>query len=290
MTEGTEENPTHPESEESAEDWGVGPEYQIPDALWERIQALLPAPKPKKKAGAPRKGARRMMTAIFYVLRTGCQWKAIPRSLGAPSTVHDRFQEWREAGVFRQLWVAGLLEYDELKGLDWEWQAMDGAMTKAPLGGEKTGRNPTDRGKSGTKRSLLVEGHWIPIGVAVEGANRHDMKMAEATLEATVVERPEPTAEQPQHLCLDKGYDYPQIRDLAAQWGYTAHIRTRGEESQAKERIPGYRARRWVVERTHSWMNRFRRVLIRWEKDVENYLGMLHFACAWITFRAAGVI
>lgn len=122
--------------------------------------------------------------------------------------------------------------------------------------------------------------------MAVEGANRHDMKLVEPTLEAMVVERPEPTDEAPQHLRLDKGYDYPQVREL---WGYTAHIRTRGEEVREKSKIPGYRARRWVVERTHSWLNRFRRLLIRWEKKVENYLAMLHFARVWITFRAAGL-
>lgn len=131
----------------------------------------------------------------------------------------------------------------------------------------------------------MTEGHGIPIGLAVEGANRHDMKLMGPTLEAIVVERPEPTEESPQHLCLDKGYDYPQVRGIVAAWGYTAHIRARGEESRAKREVPGYRARRWVVERTHSWLNRFRRLLIRWEKKVENYLAMLHFACAWITFR-----
>jgi transposase len=77
------------------------------------------------------------MDGIFYVLRTGCQWKALPRAIGAASTVHDRFQQWVKAGVFRRLWEAGLLEYDALQGLDWEWQAMDGAMTKAPLGGKR---------------------------------------------------------------------------------------------------------------------------------------------------------
>jgi len=104
-----------------------------------------------------------------------------------------------------------------------------------------------------------------------------------------MLERPVPTDEKPQNLCMDKGYDYPQVRELVERWGYTAHIRSRGEEKQEKAQIPGYRARRWVVERTHSWLNRFRRLLIRWEKKVENYLAMLHFACAWITFRAAGV-
>jgi putative transposase len=158
------------------------------------------------------------------------------------------------------------------------------------LAGKKTGANPTDRGKSGTKRSLLTEGHGVPIGLVVDGANRHDMKLMEATLASVVIERPEPTPEHPQNLCLDKGYDYPAVRELVDSYGYTAHIRTRGEEKTAKKEIPGYRARRWVVERTHSWMNRFRRLLIRWEKKVENYIAMLHFACAWITFRAAKVV
>ena len=130
----------------------------------------------------------------------------------------------------------------------------------------------------------------MPIGVAVEGANRNDFKMARATLESIPVERPEPTAEEPQGLCLDKGYDYDEVRDLAAEFGYTAHIRARGEEAEAIKREVGFKARRWVVERTHSWMNRFRRILVRWEKKVENYLGLLHLVCAWITDRAAGLL
>jgi putative transposase len=158
------------------------------------------------------------------------------------------------------------------------------------LGEKATGPNPTDRGKSGTKRSLLTEGRGIPLAIAVDGANRHDMKMADGTLEAIVIERPKPTEEHPQNLCLDRGYDYADVHELLVAWGYTAHIRTRGEEAQAKKRVPGYRARRWVVERTHSWLNRFRRLLIRWEKKAENYLAMLHFACAWITYRAVGLL
>jgi len=128
------------------------------------------------------------------------------------------------------------------------------------------------------------------MAVAVEGANRHDMKLVQGTLDEMIVQRPEPTADKPQHLCMDKGYDYPQVRELVEAYGYTAHIRARGEEVDAKRQIPGYRARRWVVERTHSWLNRFRRLLIRWEKKLENYLAMLHFACAWITLRAAWVV
>ena len=266
--------------------------WRIPDALWERIESLLP-PRPAHRFGGhnPRVADRRAMDAIFFVLRTGCQWNALNATgLCSSSSAHRRFQEWAAAGVFVTLWAMGLQEYDELKGLDWEWLAMDGAMTKAPLGGERVGRNPTDRGKLGTKRSLLTEANGIPVGLAVEGANRHDKKLAEATLESIPVERPEPTPERPQGMCLDKGYDYDDTRELVAEFGFTAHVRARGEEAKALKREAGFKARRWVVERTHSWMNRFRRVLIRWEKKVENYFGMLHFVCAWITYRSAGLL
>jgi putative transposase len=109
--------------------------WRIPDELWSRIQPLLPAQGPHPKGGRPWTDERQALDGIFYLLRTGCQWKALPREFGASSTVHDRFQLWRKAGVFERLWQEGLLEYDALRGIEWEWQALDGAMTKAPLGG-----------------------------------------------------------------------------------------------------------------------------------------------------------
>jgi putative transposase len=156
--------------------------------------------------------------------------------------------------------------------------------------GKKTGKNPTDRAKSGTKRSLLTDGDGVPLSVVVAGANVHDKRLVSATLNRMIVPRPDPLTDVEQRLCGDKGYDYPDIRQLIDFWGYTAHIKSRGQEQEEKKRIPRYRARRWVVERTHSWLNRFRRLLIRWEKKADNYVAMLHFACAWITFRAAGVL
>ncbi len=161
--------------------YAVDDEWRIPKSLWEHIEPLLPPKRSHPKGGRPWTSARQCMDGIFYVLRTGCQWKALPRSFRAASTVHLRFQQWRAAGVFERLWQQGLLEYDARHGLEWKWQAMDGAMTKAPLGGKGTVPNPTDRGKSGTKRSVLTEGHGIPIGVAVDGANRHDMKLVAPT-------------------------------------------------------------------------------------------------------------
>jgi transposase len=135
----------------------------------------------------------------------------------------------------------------------------------------------------------LTEGQGVPIGLAVEGANRNDMKLVRKTLESIVVERPEPTEEEPQGMCLDKGYDFQEVRDILQEFGFTAHIHSRGEEAKAIKAEAGKRARRWVVERTHSWMNRFRRILVRWEKKAQNYIAFLHFACALIAFRAAGL-
>ena len=129
----------------------------------------------------------------------------------------------------------------------------------------------------------------MPLSVVVAGANRNDMKLVRLTLEQIVVARPAPTAEEPQGLCLDAGYDYAEVRGILSEFGFTAHIRGRGEEARQLQREAGQRARRWVVERTHSWMNRFRRILIRWDKKPENYLGFLHFACALIALRAAGL-
>lgn len=139
------------------------------------------------------------------------------------------------------------------------------------------------------KRSLLTEGHGVPVGLVIDGANRQDMKLVQATLSSIVLERPEPTAAQPQGMCLDAGYDFEVVREWLAALGFTAHIRSRGEEVKQLAREAGYPARRWVVERTHSWMNRFRRILVRWEKKSDNYLAFLHFACGLIAFRAAGL-
>ncbi len=155
--------------------------------------------------------------------------------------------------------------------------------------GKKTGPNPTDRAKKGVKRSLLTEANGVPIGLVIDGANRHDSKLVNATLKSIPVKRPKASKRNPQGMCLDKGYDYDSVRDLVKEFGYTAHIKARGEEAQAIKRQAGFKARRWVVERTHSWMNRFRRILTRWEKKPENYLVLIHFVCAIITYRCSGL-
>ena len=147
-----------------------------------------------------------------------------------------------------------------------------------------------DRGKRGVKRSLLTEAAGVPIALAVAGANHVDFKLARQTIDAVPVARPEPTEARPQGMCLDKGCDYLEVWELLEEFGFTAHVAIRGDgDSQPVKRKARHKARRWVVERTHSWMNRFRGILIRWAKKPENYLAQLHLVCAIITYRCAGL-
>jgi len=206
--------------------------WELSDSLWERIEPLLPKPKSRYRGrgrarrhigGRPAANRRTLMSGILYVLRTGCQWNALPQEFGSGKTAHRYFQRWARAGVFKRMWQAGLREYDELKGIAWKWQAADGAMTKAPLGGEKTGPNPTDRGKAGTKRSVLVNAQGLPLGIVISGANTPDGRLLEATLWAVPIDRPDSeTAEQ--HLCLDKGYSGEPCAAVAEDAGYIVHV------------------------------------------------------------------
>ncbi len=272
--------------------------WELSDSLWERIEPLLPQPKSRYRGrgkkrkhigGRPAADRRKVMTGILYVMRTGCQWNALPKELGSGKTAHRYFQRWVRAGVFLRMWQAGLTEYDELKGLAWKWQAADGAMTKAPLGGEKTGKNPTDRGKLGTKRSLLVDEQGLPLGIVVSGANTPDGRLLEATLYAVPIEWPDPATTEP-HLCLDKGYSGEPCARVAEEAGYIVHVPDKANAKKKRKRQPGRRkARRWIVEVAHSWINRFRRLLVRWEKKASNYLALLYFACAIICWRKCEV-
>jgi putative transposase len=306
----TEEKSTEKSTQKDVESW------ELSDELWEKVEPLLPKPKSRFRGrgkkrrnvgGRPPAEQRKILAGILYVLRTGCQWNAAPKEFGSGKTLHRYFQCWARRGIFKKMWQAGLLEYDEAQGLEWEWQAADGAMTKAPLGGGATGPNPTDRGKGGTKRSLLVDGRGAPIGMVVSGANRHDSPLLGPTLDSIVVERPEPSAAEPQNLSLDNGYKGKPSEQQAQEHGYSLHLPapTEGEKKDKKgkkgkkqsnwkskqqvKREPGKKARRWVVEVAHAWINRFRRLLVRWEKKTRNYLSMLYFACAIICWRKAAV-
>src|SRR5271170_3992990 len=154
--------------------------WTVSEALWSRIEPLVPARKRvrgrtyQRKPGAGRKPlpARQIFSAIVYVLRTGCQWKALPKEFGSASAIHLHFQQWHRAGFFVGLWRAGLAEYDEMEGIAWDWQSVDGAMVKAPLAMECVGPNPTDRGKKRGKTKFVSRRAWRPAVARRERGQR----------------------------------------------------------------------------------------------------------------------
>jgi transposase len=146
--------------------------WVVTDQFWQRAEPLVPqrAPSPNKQyvrkpgAGRPVKPARQVFEGIVYVLRTGCQWKALPAErFGSASAIHKRFLEWEKAGFFESLWKAGLAEYDDMQGIAWRWQSVDGALMKAPLAQEAVGPNPTDRGKKGEQAPPAGGRPWRPV-------------------------------------------------------------------------------------------------------------------------------
>jgi putative transposase len=152
-------------------------------------------------------------------------------------------------------------------------------------GGKKTGKNPTDRGKQGTKKNLLTDGEGGPLGVVTAGANVVEQKLLEATIDAIVIERPKPTEEKPQHLCLDKGFDNPTAEKAATSASYTPHIRRVGEEKTSCDTSKAEKPRRWVVERTFAWLSKCRGILVRYDKKDINYLALIQLACSLYWFR-----
>jgi len=258
--------------------------FQVPRPLWRMVKRVLPKVKPKGQAGRPACERRAVLNGIWYVLWTGCQWKAVKREwFGvSSSTLHRYFQAWQRAGVFEQVFRRMLRCYGRNQHVQWRWQALDSRSGAAPLGGEATGHNPTDRAKSGSKIHLLVDQRGAPLAVQVSAANRHDQMSVYHLILALLVKRPSCQ----QHLCADAGYDSPVVYAVVRQAGYIPHIkrrRRRGEPAPDPGPMPGevrYPPRRWVVERTFSWLVKRRSLRTRWCKKVANWLAFLYFACA----------
>ena len=234
--------------------------WTVSDAFWAKVEPLISVPQRfsdraylRNPGGGPKPmPPRQIFSAIVYVLRTGCQWKSLPREFGSASAVHLHFQKWQQAGFFLRLWQAGLAEYDEMEAIAWNWQSIDGAMHKAPLATECVGPNPTDRGKNGRKRSLLVDGIGVPLSLVASGANTHDVKLLDTTLDQVVMDMPGRAG--PNNLCADAGYKGTPASNAVVERDYTPHIKQRREEAHEKRIVPGFKARCSVVERTHSWI------------------------------------
>lgn len=268
--------------------------FKVPDELWKRVEDLLPQRGNPGKRGRPPADNRAILNGIWYVLWTGCQWKAIHRDwFGVCSSVlHERFQTWQQQGIFQRIMETMVRFYDDRRKVDWEWQSIDSKSCPAPLGGEKTGKNPTDRAKSGGKVHILVDARGAPLSLHITGANEHDKWSADDLIFSIVIQRPDPD-EVEQHLCADKGYDYDDVHEVVEQEQYLPHIKHRRRRNEAIVEecpIPGelrYPARRWVVERTLGWLAKRRSIRVRWSKKPENWLALVQFACAHILFDFA---
>jgi putative transposase len=248
--------------------------FRLSDELWERMKPLLPAPKAHPlgchRLRVPNRAA---MDAILLVLRTGMQWMA-------PDFVRAR----RHTGGFGS---GSRRMYLKRYGA---WGCWNMTSSRASIGlkhrwaGKNIGPNPCDRAKGGVKHSTLTEAAGIPLAVEVAPANRHDMELVAVTLAGMMCARP--VDDRTIRLCLDLGYDYDDVRFVVRLAGFEPVVLGRSDERENKKQR-GARAHRWVVERTHSWLNRFRRLLVRWEKREDTYLAMLHFACGLIAWRSA---
>lgn len=253
--------------------------YRISENVLKQAEKIVAEKDKNKKAGRPPIDSRRALSGIYYILRTGAQWNALPQCFGSCSAVHRYFQYLVRIDFFTDLWTAEIYEYDEQKGLDMKNQSADCAQTKAPLGGLATGPSPVDRAKRGSKRSVIVEGNGIPIGLAVGGANIHDSKLFCETLKSIPNNLEKPQA---QKMRLDAAYDSEEVRTGLFNSNYLPRIAP-NQRRKSKPKNNPYADEpklRWVVERSHSWANRFRRILIRWEKKMPNFVGMLQFCFA----------
>jgi len=263
--------------------------FRVPGPIWRLVKKWLPRPSKKRGPGRPRVSNRDVVNGIWYVLWTGCQWKAVHKDwFGVSSSVlHERFQTWQQQGIFDKMLKALVRFYGRKRHIRWKWQSIDSKSCPAPLGGADTGKNPTDRGKRGSKVHILVDARGAPLALYITGANEHDKWSADDLIFSIVVKRPS----SEQHFCADKGYDFDDVRTVVAQEKYVPHIkrrRRRGEPDVCP--IPGeyqYPARRWVVERTLGWLTKRRSIRTRWCKKSENWLAFVQFACVHILYDLA---
>nr|WP_157463820.1 IS5 family transposase [Deinococcus pimensis] len=259
-------------------------ETLVPDRLWQLIQPLLPVA-PRPKGGGQFTCPRATLAGIIYVLKEGIRWNALPKGYGFPSgvTCWRRLRDWQAVGVWQSLHQALLNQLHVLGLLDLTRASLDSASVRALKRGDLTGRNPTDRGKLGTKRHLIVDRHGLPLALLLTGANTHDSMMFEALLDAVPPLRtgqPGRPRRRPSTVHADKGFDYRKCRTACRARGIKARIARRGVESS--ERLGRHR---WVVERILSWLNGFRRLRVRHDRSATNFLAMNLLVCGLICFR-----
>jgi len=239
-------------------------EPEVVDVLWQAFEPLLPLVRRSHPLGChrPRTSDQLCFRGILIRLVTGASWVDIEAILGhqvSDTTLRARRDEWIDAGIFDQLHTEAAAAFDKIVELDLSEVAVDGSLHKAPYGGEKTGPNPTDRGKLGWKWSVASERHGVPIGWTIDAANRNDIKLLIPTLK-DVADRGLLTDIDTLHL--DRGYDYPVVRAQLAELGLDdLDIQRRGTKQQSATQQgatqPVRLGLRWIVEATNSWWSNY---------------------------------
>ncbi|MEP9677176.1 MULTISPECIES: IS5 family transposase [Xanthomonas] len=256
---------------------------EIPAALWKRIEPLIPSVKPSPKGGRPRVSDQQALNGIVYVLRTGIPWEELPLELGYGSgmTCWRRLRDWQAAGVWHRLHQVLLSELRRADKLDLSRASLDAASVAFPPGGAYTGPNPTDRGKLGSKRHLIVDRNGVPLAFCVTGANRHDSVVFEELVDALppIAGKPGRPRRWPGKLHADKAYDIDRCRHHFKARGITPRIARKGIERNRLGR------HRWVVERTHAWFAGMGKLRIRFERRIDIHLAWLSIACSIICLR-----
>ncbi len=254
----------------------------LTEPLWDRFAALLPQ-RPQFDAAHPlgchprRISDRIVFDKPLQVLRFGCSYEAIADSSCSASTIRNRRDEWIQLGLFTRLKQSALDAYDRIVGLVLEQIAIDGAVTKAPGGGEAAGRSPVDRGKQGMKRPGMTDGYGIPLGRVLAGANRHDSPLLAPTLDLLAELGPLPD-EITVHL--DAGCDSARSRTLLDERGLRGRIAHKGTKA------PAQATQRWHVERAHARQNAFHRLARCYERRISVIEAFFDLADTTITVRS----
>lgn len=255
----------------------------LSDELWERIEPLLPPLRPHPKGGRPWTGNREALTGILFVLRTGIPWEYLPQEMGCGCgmTCWRRLLDWHLAGVWKRLHELLLAELNGADKIDWSRAIVDSSLLRAMCGGPKTGRNPTDRGKPGSKHHVLTDAWGIPLVLILTAANVHDVKELLPLVDSIppVRGKPGPPRHRPERVQADTAYDSEEHRRELRQRGITPVIPHRNREHGS-----GLGVFRWVVERTLSWLHDFRRLRIRWERRDDIHEAFLTLAEGLICF------
>jgi transposase len=265
---------------------GLAMKPLVTDALWERIEPLLPPYAPRRFRFPGRKPLdhRKILTGILFVLKTGIAWDDLPADLGCGcgKTCRHYLQLWHQAGVWTKLHALLLAELNGADKIDWRRALIDGSYVKAPEGGEDTGPNPTDRSKSGSKHHVMTDAQGIPLSVTVTAANVNDVSQTLNVLTSMppVGGKPGPKRQKPERLQGDRGYDSEPLRQILRWMDITPILAARRTGHGS-----GLGVYRWFVERTHSWLHSFGLLRRRLDRLTEIQEAFVSLAISIICLR-----